>query len=140
MTHAEPGRLLGLHHVQLAMPPEEEQTAIDFYEDRLGLVRYREWGSPPHRGIVYFLGGGFLELTETPPDQPRPPPPRGVRLWLQVADVAAACDELAARGVTIVEQPERKPWGLIEATVHDPDGLVLIAIETPLDHPLRRRD
>jgi hypothetical protein len=29
---------------------------------------------------------------------------------------------------------------LIEATVHDPDGLPLVIIETPLDHPLRRRD
>ena len=125
---------------RVLLRPADIDAAIDFYEDRLGLVRYREWGSPPHRGIVYFLGGGHLELTETPPDQPPPDAPRGVRLWLQVADVAAACDELAARGVDIVEAPERKPWGLIEAVVHDPDGLVVVLIETPLDHPLRRRD
>jgi len=61
-------------------------------------------------------------------------------LWLQVADVAAACDELTRRGVDIVEPPERKPWGLIEAVIHDPDDLVLVLIETPLDHPLRRRE
>jgi catechol 2,3-dioxygenase-like lactoylglutathione lyase family enzyme len=55
-------------------------------------------------------------------------------------DVWEACAELAALGVTIDERPERKPWGLIEATVHDPDGLPLIIVETPLDHPLRRRE
>lgn len=125
---------------RVLLRPSDIDVAIDFYEGRLGLVRYREWGSPPHRGIVYFLGGGYLEVTETPPDQPTPPAPAGVRLWLQVADVAAACDELAAREVDIAEPPERKPWGLIEAVVHDPDGLTLVLIETPLDHPLRRRD
>ena len=120
--------------------PGDMDATIDFYEKRLGLVRFREWGDAPHRGIVYFLGGGYLELTETSPGQPRPPRPAGVRLWLQVVDVWEACAELAALGVTIDEPPERKPWGLIEATVHDPDGLPLIIIETPLDHPLRRRE
>ena len=52
MTHAEPGRLLGLHHVQLAMPPEEEQAAIDFYEGVLGLEQVpkpQEAGRPRRR-------------------------------------------------------------------------------------------
>jgi catechol 2,3-dioxygenase-like lactoylglutathione lyase family enzyme len=115
------------------------EAAIDFYERRLGLVRYREWGHPPHRGVVFFLGGGFLELTETPPDRPRPPTPVGaVRLWLQVADVRSTRDELAARGVTIEAEPERKPWGLVELVVRDPDGLPVVVVETPPDHPLRR--
>ena len=59
---------------------------------------------------------------------------------LQVADAVAARDELAARGVAIAEEPERKPWGLIEFSVVDPDGLELVVVETPIDHPLRRRD
>ncbi len=125
---------------RVLLRPADLDVAIDFYEDRLGLVRYREWGTRPHRGIVYFLGGGYLELTETSPGQPRPPAPGGVRLWLQVADADAACTELDERGVAIVEWPERKPWGLIEAVVRDPDGLVLVLTETPIDHPLRRRD
>lgn len=120
--------------------PRDFDAALDFYEDRLGLARFREWGHAPHRGVVYFLGGGYLEITETPPDAPRPPAPAGVRLWLQVADVAAAREELVAAGVAIAEEPEKKPWGLIEMVIHDPDGLELVLIETPLDHPLRRRD
>lgn len=120
--------------------PRDFEAALDFYEARLGLVRFREWGHAPHRGVVYFLGGGYLELTETPPGSPAPPAPQGVRLWLQVPDVAAAREELAAVGVPIAEEPERKPWGLIEMVIHDPDGLELVLVETPLDHPLRRRD
>lgn len=125
---------------RVLLRPADIDAAVDFYEHRVGLRRYREWGSPPHRGVVYFLGGGFLELTETPAEHARPPSPRGVRLWLQVADVATACAELAGGGVDIVEWPDRKPWGLIEARIHDPDGLELVLIETPIDHPLRRRD
>lgn len=121
---------------RVLLRPSDMDRSITFYERRLGLVRYREWGDRPHRGIVYFLGGGFLELTEGGGAAP----PAGVRLWLQVADAHAARDELAAAGVDIVAEPERKPWGLIELTVEDPDGLRLVLIETPLSHPLRRRE
>jgi catechol 2,3-dioxygenase-like lactoylglutathione lyase family enzyme len=125
---------------RVLLRPSDMDEAVTFYEHRLGLVRFREWGDPPHRGVVYFLGGGYLELTETPPGAPPPEAPAGVRLWLQVADVRAARDELAAAGVAIIEEPERKPWGLVEMVVRCPDGLPLVLVETPLDHPLRRRD
>lgn len=121
---------------RVLLRPADMDAAIGFYERQVGLVRYREWGERPHRGVVYFLGGGFLELTESDVPGPRP---EGVRLWLQVADATAARDELAERAVAIVSEPEHKPWGLVEFTVHDPDGLPLVVIETPRSHPLRRR-
>jgi catechol 2,3-dioxygenase-like lactoylglutathione lyase family enzyme len=121
---------------RVLLRPSDLDAAVAFYEHGVGLVRSREWGQPGHRGVVYFLGGGFLELTEGG----RGPAPAGVRLWLQVADAAEARAELAARGVPISAEPERKPWGLIELSVHDPDGLELVIVETPIDHPLRRRE
>jgi catechol 2,3-dioxygenase-like lactoylglutathione lyase family enzyme len=112
-------------------------ASLAFYEGALGLHRFREFGRPPYRGVVFFLGGGYLEVTETAPDV-APTPPFGVRLWLQVRNVETATDELRAAGVAIVSAPEHKPWGLIEATVHDPDGLPLVLVEIPADHPMRR--
>jgi catechol 2,3-dioxygenase-like lactoylglutathione lyase family enzyme len=57
MANDEPGKLLGLHHVQLAMPPGEEQAAIDFYEGVLGLSRVPK---PPeladHAGVWFRRG------------------------------------------------------------------------------------
>lgn len=120
---------------RVLLRPADLDASIDFYEHRVGLVRYRDWGDRPHRGVVYFLGGGFLELNEAGGW----PPPEGVRLWLQVADAHAAAEQLAQRGVRIVAEPERKPWGLIEFVVEDPDGLALVLVETPVTHPLRRR-
>lgn len=120
---------------RVLLEPADFVRSIAFYEDALGLARFREWGEPPHRGVVYFLGGGYLEVHESGHSFP----PRGVRLWLQVADVHATYAELTAHGVEIDAPPERKPWGLIEMELRDPDGLQLVIIETPLDHPLRRR-
>lgn len=122
---------------RVLLRPADLDRAVGFYEDGLGLVRFREWGQRPHRGIVYFLGGGYLELTEHAAPGPRP---AGVRLWMQVANCAAAHDELMRRGVVVADPPERRPWGLIEMEFDDPDGLRLVVVETPLDHPLRRRD
>lgn len=132
---------------RVLLRPRDFERSVAFYETGIGLVRYRDWGDEPHRGVVYFLGGGFLELTEGgtrsgggvaphgAPGDDTPP----LRLWLQVADIDAARDELVSRSVPVAEEPELKPWGLLEMTVHDPDGLVLVIIETPTSHPLRRR-
>ena len=118
----------------LLRPTDPERSRV-FYGDRLGLPVYREFGTGPERGTVYFLGGGFLEVSgrsETPPSP-------AVRLWLQVADVAAAHEELAAEGVTVVRPPVREPWGLIEMWTEDPDGTRIVLVEVPADHPIRYR-
>lgn len=120
---------------RVLLRPADFDVSVAFYERDLGLTRYREWGEQPHRGVVYFLGGGFLELNEAGGWAP----PAGVRLWLQVADAHAAAAELRERGVAIAAAPDLKPWGLIEFVVEDPDGLPLVLIETPVTHPLRRR-
>jgi predicted enzyme related to lactoylglutathione lyase len=105
-----------------------------FYEETLGLDVYREYGAGGAvTGVVYFLGGGFLELTASGP------PPTGVRLWIQVPDVAAEERRLAALGVTVGQPATRMPWGLIECWVEDPDGVELRLVEVPPGHPLRRR-
>jgi catechol 2,3-dioxygenase-like lactoylglutathione lyase family enzyme len=46
----------------LLRPTDPERSRI-FYRDTLGLAIYREFGSGPERGTVFFLGGGFLELS-----------------------------------------------------------------------------
>ena len=122
---------------RILLHPRDFDTSVAFYEQQLGLVRYRDWGDPVS-GVVYFLGGGYLELGRSG-EGADPPRPDGFRLWLQVADLGAAATELAERGVALSAAPEKKPWGLLEATLHDPDGTELVLVETPVDHPLRRR-
>lgn len=120
---------------RVLLAPRDFSASLDFYEARLGLHRAREFGRAPHRGVVFFLGGVQLELSEAagPGD-----PVTGVRLWLQVPDLAATLASLDDAGVQPTEPAEHKPWGLHEATVTDPDGLPLVLVEVPADHPMRR--
>jgi catechol 2,3-dioxygenase-like lactoylglutathione lyase family enzyme len=46
----------------LVGPPDFERS-FRFYTEGLGLHVYREWSSGSTRGVVFFLGGGFLELS-----------------------------------------------------------------------------
>jgi catechol 2,3-dioxygenase-like lactoylglutathione lyase family enzyme len=103
-----------------------------FYRDTLGLAVYREFGPPGHRGVVFFLGNGLLEVSG-----PGEEPPRGMALWVQVRDVAAEHERLRAAGVPVLREPRTEPWGLVEAWVADPDGVRIVLVEVPADHPLR---
>ncbi|MFF1379004.1 VOC family protein [Streptomyces sp. NPDC058308] len=127
MVHVLSGRTL-LH-------PTDPERSRAFYGDALGLAVYREFGTGPERGTVYFLGGGFLELS----GRAEAPPAPGLQLWLQVADVRAAHDELLCNGVEVLRPPQREPWGLVEMWIADPDGVRIVLVEVPPDHPIRYR-
>ncbi|MBN3931364.1 VOC family protein [Streptomyces verrucosisporus] len=115
--------------------PTDPDRSRAFYGGALGLAVYREFGTGPERGTVYFLGGGFLEVS----GRSEIPPAPGLRLWLQVADVSEARRELTGRGVEVLREPRREPWGLVEMWISDPDGVPIVLVEVPEDHPLRHR-
>ncbi|CAM5328181.1 hypothetical protein SHIRM173S_05022 [Streptomyces hirsutus] len=71
----------------LLRPTDPERSRV-FYGEQLGLAVYREFATGPERGTVYFLGGGFLELSGRS-DSPAGAADPATRLWLQVADVVA---------------------------------------------------
>ncbi|MFE2048259.1 VOC family protein [Streptomyces sp. NPDC059459] len=120
---------------RILIRPTDPERSRAFYGEQLGLAVHREFGTGSERGTVYFLGGGFLELSGRA-DTPLSP---SLRLWLQVEDAAAAHDELRAKGVGIVRPPVREPWGLVEMWIEDPDGTRIVLVEVPADHPLRYR-
>jgi catechol 2,3-dioxygenase-like lactoylglutathione lyase family enzyme len=120
---------------RVLLRPRDLERSLGFYEDTLGLAVYREWGEGKTRGVVFFLGGGLLEVSSTSPERPSD----AVRLFLQVRDLHAVRERPAERGVPIEEEPEVKPWGLFEMVARDPDGLALVFVEVPPEHPLRRR-
>ncbi|MFF7035900.1 VOC family protein [Streptomyces griseus] len=120
---------------RILLHPTDPERSRAFYGEALGLAVYREFGTGPERGTVYFLGGGFLEVSGRSEEQPSP----AVRIWLQVDDAEAAHDELRAKGVSILRPPKREPWGLVEMWIEDPDGVRIAVVEVPDDHPLRYR-
>lgn len=120
---------------RVLLRPTDYERSRHFYCELLGLHVYREYGTGPAHGIVLFVGGGFLELS----GEGAPAGTEKLALWLQVPDLQASHRELAAAGADIAEPPVRKPWGLDEMRVRDPDGITIVMVEVPEDHPLRRR-
>ena len=120
---------------RVLLRPTDPERSRHFYGELLSLAVYREYGQGRSRGVVYFLGGGFLEVAG------RSDEPGGdkLRLWLQVRDVDATYRDLVGKGVEVTRPPTDEPWGLREMWLADPDGVPIVVVEVPEDHPLRRR-
>lgn len=113
--------------------PSSWERSYRFYREILRLKIYREWGSGVDRGVVFFLGGGYLELSGHQDIQASD----CTQLWLQVPEIALLHQMLEESEIPILESPVKKPWGLSEMRVRDPDGLLIVIVEVPSDHPLR---
>lgn len=119
---------------RVVLSPVDFDRSRHWYADVLGLRVYREFGAGGRvTGVVFFLGGGLLELSDAGTPGP-------LTLWLQVPDVDAEHVRLVASGeVNVVHAPETMPWGLREMWIEDPDGVRIAVVEVPEDHPIRRR-
>lgn len=119
---------------RILIHPRDYDRSVSFYRDVIGLQPMREFGQGAGRGIVFFLGGGHLEIT----GRADVTPSEATELWLQVRDAASIEATLREASVPIAEAATKKPWGLVELRALDPDGLTLIFVEVPADHPLRQ--
>ncbi|ATA29644.1 hypothetical protein MLM_3764 [Mycobacterium lepraemurium] len=118
---------------RMLLRPANYQQSLTFYRDRIGLAIAREYSG----GTIFFAGQSLLELAGySAPDHSGGPFPGA--LWLQVRDLEATQAELRGRGVAIAREARQEPWGLHEMHVVDPDGITLIFIQIPANHPLRR--
>jgi catechol 2,3-dioxygenase-like lactoylglutathione lyase family enzyme len=113
--------------------PADYQRSLTFYRDQIGLAIFRDYGA----GTVFFAGQSLIELANHGADESSGRPFPGA-LWLQVRDLVATQAELASRGVEIAREARQEPWGLHEMHVVDPDGVLLIFVQIPPEHPLRR--
>jgi catechol 2,3-dioxygenase-like lactoylglutathione lyase family enzyme len=113
---------------RMLIRPADYERSLSFYRDGLGLAIAREYGA----GTVFFAGQSLIELAG------HGEPNAGGSLWLQVRDVYATQDELEGRDVAITREARQEPWGLHEMHVTDPDGVTIIFVQVPRNHPLRR--
>jgi lactoylglutathione lyase len=118
---------------RVLLRPADYERSVGFYRDTLGLAIAREYSG----GTVFYAGQSLIELAgHGAPAHPGGPFPGA--LWLQVRDLYATQADLRDRGIEIVREARREPWGLHEMHVIDPDGITLIFVQVPEDHPLRR--
>lgn len=117
---------------RMLLRPRDYQRSVAYYRDILNLAIARDYPG----GTVFFAGQGLIELAgHGSPSEDSGPFPGA--LWLQVRDVYALQEELLARGVVITREARQEPWLLHEMHLTDPDGVTLIFVQIPANHPLR---
>ena len=105
---------------------EDLAAAKRFYGEAFGLpVTYEDDDS-----AVFKFANTLINLLKSTAAlgliEPAPvaPPEAGARMQftLDVDDVDAMCAELATRGVTLLNGPMDRPWGIRTASFQDPAG------------------
>lgn len=100
--------IVGLDHVQLAMPTGREDDARRFYADLLGLPERAKPAALARRGGVWFESGVVkLHLGV----EPEFVPARKAHPALVVRDLRGLVARLQTAGVAVVEDPSRGATG-----------------------------
>ena len=124
MAAPDPPGLIGLDHVQLAMPPGGEDTAEAFYGGVLGIPRVPKPAALAARGGCWFEQPG-LRVHLGVEEGFRPA--RKAHPAIAVRDLDAVVAGLRARGVEV--RPGDGVAGMAQAYVDDPFGNRIELIE-----------
>jgi catechol 2,3-dioxygenase-like lactoylglutathione lyase family enzyme len=111
------GHIIGLDHVQLAMPPGREGDAEAFYVGRLGFTRRPKPEPMASRGGCWFTSGTAAVHLGVEQDFR---PAKKAHPALLVSDLPALAADLAAHGVEVRPNPDQ-PEGA-GCYVDDPFG------------------
>lgn len=115
--------------LRVALTVENLERAVKFYSEGLGIEPAAFFENGGGHAVMLELGRASLELFDEAQAEAVDALEAGqrvsgqVRLALQVPDVQAAVERLAAHGAKLVQAPRVMPWGDINARVEDPDGM-----------------
>ena len=119
----------------------DAKAARAFYADALGLsfeggeadyVYTQKLDGAKHFGLwpLSEAATACFGTTEWPSEIPVPQ----ASIEFEVADVAAAADELKARGYRLIHEARTEPWTQITARLLSPEGLLVAVCYTPQFH------
>jgi catechol 2,3-dioxygenase-like lactoylglutathione lyase family enzyme len=114
-----------LHGMQPVLGVRDVAAAVAFYRDKLGFhVDFVEGEPPVHARVCadpsYSSPTVHIRFEPLASEASLSP---SVYLWLHVGRGLDRLFELyRERGVTIVEEPADRPWGLRQFTIQDGDG------------------
>jgi catechol 2,3-dioxygenase-like lactoylglutathione lyase family enzyme len=120
--------VVGIDHVQLAMPPGEERRAREFYNGLLGLPEIEKPTDLAKRGGAWFENGRVKIHLGVEADFR---PARKAHPGLLVDDLRALIDSLRANGYSVSENAAIE--GVFRAFVADPFGNRIELIQSALE-------
>lgn len=99
------------------------EATVDFYARVLGFTVTKDdrTGMPPYVALARDLVHVGAVASAPVPAELRLPP-TGVELVLEVDDVGAEVEAITTAGWPLHEGLTRRPWGLVDARLLDPDG------------------
>ena len=117
-------KVLGLHHVQLAMPPGEEEAAVQFHGGVLGLTQIAKPPELAPRGGVWFRDDGIeIHLGVEEPFSPA----RKAHPAFLVRNLHALRDRIESAGYRVTDDVPLE--GYHRCHVRDPFGNRLELVE-----------
>jgi catechol 2,3-dioxygenase-like lactoylglutathione lyase family enzyme len=119
----------------------DADAARAFYRDALGLtfeggdgdyVYTHKLEGTKHLGLwpLAEAANSCYGTSEWPTDVPVPQ----ASIEFEVADVAAAAEELKAKGYRLIHEARTEPWGQVTARLLSPEGLLIAVCYTPAFH------
>jgi catechol 2,3-dioxygenase-like lactoylglutathione lyase family enzyme len=119
----------------------DADAARAFYRDALGLsfeggegdyVFTHRLEGTKHLGLwpLKEAANSCFGTSEWPTEVPVPQ----ASIEFEVADVAAAAEELKAKGYRLIHDARTEPWGQVTARLLSPEGLLIAVCYTPAFH------
>ena len=119
----------------------DADAARAFYRDALGLtfeggdgdyVFTHKLEGTKHLGLwpLAEAANSCFGTSEWPTEVPVPQ----ASIEFEVADVAAAAEELKAKGYRLIHEARTEPWGQVTARLLSPEGLLIAVCYTPAFH------
>lgn len=121
-----------IDHIRLASVwVSDQEAALDFYTNTLGMeCRFDGPMGEGGRWIEVAPKGAQTAFTLVMPGPDQDSRPGGFSgVVLSTRDIGKTFTDLAARGVRFIEEPERQPWGKLQAIFQDPDGNMFVLVE-----------
>ena len=111
-------------------------TSLRFYRDAMGipLVEKEDVATEALDGVKYFSLWPLADAAESCFGKREWPSSVAVpQAWIEfdVDDIAAAADELRAKGYKLLVGPREEPWGQTVARLLSPEGILVGVTITP---------
>ncbi|TDC99717.1 glyoxalase [Nonomuraea deserti] len=108
---------------QVTLYVDDQQRAVDFWTGKMGFTVTTDMPYGDDRWIEVEPpdGGARLVLIKADPDWPAPVTGMPHYVLFQADDIVRTHEELVARGVEFVHEPQHQPWGW-SAVFKDDEG------------------
>lgn len=111
--------------LRIELFPAELERAVAFYTGGLGFTVEKDDRATGTPYVAVHRDGVRIGLLGSPGTVGDRLPPFGVEIVLEVDDILAERERIVAAGIPLLDDLQRRAWGLTDFRFLDPDGYFL---------------